>query len=38
MNLYRCDKSQNAYMAWSPTLTGTFHTPAKFGILEFAGN
>ena len=38
MNLYRCDKSQNAYTAWSPTLTGTFHTPAKFGILEFAGN
>lgn len=36
INLYRCDKAQNAYMAFSPTLTGTFHTPARFGTLEFA--
>ena len=35
INLYRCDKAQNAYMAWSPTLTGTFHTPGRFGTLAF---
>jgi predicted TIM-barrel fold metal-dependent hydrolase len=38
INLYRCDKSQNGYMAFSPTLTGTFHTPARFGVLEFGSN
>lgn len=37
INLYRCDKAQNAYLAWSPTLTGTFHTPKRFGVLEFSG-
>ncbi len=35
INLYRCDKAQNAYLAWSPTLTGTFHTPSRFGSLLF---
>ena len=35
LNLYRCDKNQNAYLAWSPTLTGTFHTPSRFGTLLF---
>jgi len=35
INLYRCDKAQNAYMAWSPTLTGTYHSPARFGTLVF---
>jgi predicted TIM-barrel fold metal-dependent hydrolase len=36
LNLYRCDRAHNAYLAWSPTLNGSFHTPEKFGILEFA--
>ena len=35
LNLYRCDKANNGYLAWSPTLTNTFHTPEKFGVLEF---
>lgn len=34
MNLYRIDKSQNAYLAWNPTLRRTFHTPDRFGWLE----
>mgnify|MGYP003340344112 CR=1 FL=1 len=36
INLYRCDKAHNAYLAWNPTLTGSFHTPDRFGHLEFA--
>jgi predicted TIM-barrel fold metal-dependent hydrolase len=36
LNLYRCDKANNAYLAWSPVLKGSFHTPEKFGTLEFA--
>ena len=36
MNLYRFDKAGNGYLAWSPTLTGSFHTPERFGWLEFA--
>jgi hypothetical protein len=35
LNLYRCDRANNAFLAWSPTLTGTFHTPERFGSLEF---
>ncbi len=35
LNLYRCDRAGNAFLAWSPTLTQTYHTPEKFGILEF---
>jgi hypothetical protein len=35
LNLYRCDKANNAYLAWSPVLKGSFHTPEKFGVLEF---
>jgi predicted TIM-barrel fold metal-dependent hydrolase len=35
LNLYRCDKANNAYLAWSPALKGSFHTPEKFGVLEF---
>jgi hypothetical protein len=35
LNLYRCDKANNASLAWSPVLKSTFHTPEKFGILEF---
>jgi len=36
INLYRCDRAHKAFLAWSPTLTGGFHEPEKFGILEFA--
>ena len=35
LNLYRCDKANNGYLAWSPVLKGSFHTPEKFGVLEF---
>jgi predicted TIM-barrel fold metal-dependent hydrolase len=35
LNLYRCDKASNAYLAWSPVLKSSFHTPEKFGVLEF---
>lgn len=35
LNLYRCDKANDAYLAWSPVLQGSFHTPAKFGTLIF---
>jgi predicted TIM-barrel fold metal-dependent hydrolase len=35
LNLYRCDKANNAYLAWSPVLKGSFHTPEKFGVMEF---
>jgi predicted TIM-barrel fold metal-dependent hydrolase len=36
LNLYRCDRANRASLGWSPVLTGSFHTPAKFGLLEFA--
>jgi hypothetical protein len=35
INLYRCDYANNAFLAFNPVLTGTFHTPARFGVLEF---
>ena len=35
-NLYRNDSANGVFLAWSPTLTGTAHTPEKFGWLEFA--
>jgi predicted TIM-barrel fold metal-dependent hydrolase len=35
LNLYRCDKANNAYLAWNPVLKSSFHTPDKFGVLEF---
>jgi predicted TIM-barrel fold metal-dependent hydrolase len=35
LNLYRCDRANQASLAWSPVLQGSFHTPEKFGILEF---
>jgi hypothetical protein len=37
LNLYRHDKANKAGLALSPTLTGTFHTPGRFGWLELAG-
>jgi hypothetical protein len=36
LNLYRCDRDHKAFLAWSPTLRGSFHVPEKFGVLEFA--
>ena len=35
LNLYRHDIAHQAFLAWSPTATGTAHTPEKFGYLEF---
>lgn len=37
INLFRCDRAHHdALLAWSPTMSGTFHAPEKFGVLEFA--
>ncbi len=35
LNLFRADRAHQAFMAWSPTLTGSAHTPERFGTLEF---
>jgi predicted TIM-barrel fold metal-dependent hydrolase len=35
LNLYRCDRANKAFLAWRPTLTETFHTPERFGVLAF---
>jgi hypothetical protein len=35
INLYRCDYANKAFLAFNPTLTGTFHAPERFGVLEF---
>ncbi len=35
INLYRCDYANRAFLAFNPTLTGSFHTPERFGFLEF---
>lgn len=35
LNLFRCDRAHDAFLAWNPTMNGSFHTPEKFGILEF---
>lgn len=35
INLYRYDKASDVLLAFSPTLSGTFHAPARFGWLEF---
>jgi hypothetical protein len=36
INLYRCDYANKAFLAFNPVLAGSFHTPGRFGILEFA--
>ncbi len=36
LNLFRCDRANRAGLAWSPTLSGTFHVPERFGALECA--
>jgi hypothetical protein len=35
INLYRGDHAHKAALAWNPCLTPTFHTPERFGVLEF---
>ena len=35
LNFFRCDRANDAFLAWNPALTGSFHTPEKFGVLEF---
>lgn len=35
INLYRIDRAGQAFLAWNPTLTRTYHTPERFGWLEF---
>ena len=35
LNLYRIDRANHALLAWNPTLNGSYHTPERFGILEF---
>jgi predicted TIM-barrel fold metal-dependent hydrolase len=35
LNLYRKDQANHAFLAWNPTLTGTTHTPERFGVLQF---
>jgi predicted TIM-barrel fold metal-dependent hydrolase len=34
-NFFRCDRAQRGFLAWNPTLEGTFHAPERFGILQF---
>jgi predicted TIM-barrel fold metal-dependent hydrolase len=34
-NLYRLDRANKAALASNPVLAGTFHTPERFGWLEF---
>jgi predicted TIM-barrel fold metal-dependent hydrolase len=36
LNLFRCDRANKAFMAWRPPLTGTFHTPDRFGLVQLA--
>jgi hypothetical protein len=36
INLFRHDRSEKAGLAFSPTLSGSFHVPERFGWLEFA--
>ncbi len=35
MNLYRCDRANDAFLSWRAVLRATFHTPERFGILQF---
>lgn len=35
INLYRHDKANKGFIAFSPTLAGSFHTPERFGWIEF---
>jgi len=35
LNFYRHDIAHKVFLAWSPTATGTAHTPERFGWLQF---
>jgi hypothetical protein len=35
LNLFRCDRANQAFLAWRPTLQRNFHVPERFGVLEF---
>jgi len=35
INFYRIDRANRGFLAWNPTLSGTFHTPARFGVIRF---
>jgi hypothetical protein len=35
LNLFRCDRANKAFLAFRPTLKGTFHVPERFGALDF---
>jgi hypothetical protein len=35
VNFYRIDRANRAFLAFNPTLTRSFHTPERFGYLEF---
>jgi predicted TIM-barrel fold metal-dependent hydrolase len=35
LNLFRADRAHRAFLAWSPTLVASAHTPERFGVLEF---
>jgi hypothetical protein len=37
INFFRHDKEHGAGLAWNPALTGTFHTPERFGWIELTG-
>ena len=34
-NLYRIDRAGKAFLAMNPTMNGSFHTPERFGWMEF---
>jgi hypothetical protein len=36
INLYRCDYVNKGFLAFNPVLAGSFHTPERFGVLEFS--
>ena len=38
INLYRHDRKDAAFLAFSPPLKGSFHTPDRFGWLKFAAS
>lgn len=38
LNLYRHDRANQAKLAWSPTITNTFHAPARFGTASIGGS
>jgi hypothetical protein len=35
INFYRINRASQAFLAWNPTLTRTYHTPDRFGWIEF---